>query len=67
MFWFLFEENGTRETEVIQQYMYIQHFVLKQILTKSTFFLTALAEPLLKIGTIFTKAMLLHFLQISCV
>ncbi len=37
------------------------------ILTKSIFILTALAEPLLKIGTIFIKAMLLHFHKISCV
>jgi hypothetical protein len=31
MFKFLFEENRTGETEVIEQYTYIQLFVLKQI------------------------------------
>ncbi len=42
-------------------------FQSKFILTKSIFIHTTLAEPLLKICTIFTKAMLLHFLQIICV
>jgi hypothetical protein len=32
MFWFLFEKNRTRETEVIEQYMYKQDFVF--ILTR---------------------------------
>jgi hypothetical protein len=42
-------------------------FQRKFILTKRIFILAALAKPLLKIGTIFIKAMLLHFFQISFV
>ncbi len=73
--WFLLEENRTVEMHVISRNMYTPPFTSssrfpikrKTYLPKCKYSDTALVRPVVKIGTILIKAMLLHFLQLGCI
>jgi hypothetical protein len=66
--WFLFEENQTREREFIGQK--IRPLASKSLHERAIadFYIgTIVGNPLLKIGTMLRKAMLIHFIYLVCV
>ncbi len=66
--WFLFEENQTREREVIEKIT--RPFASKCLHERAiaNFYIdTIVGKPLLKIGTMLRKAMLIHFIYLVCV